>query len=83
MNNTLTLNPSFLRDLGVIAEDEGLLTKAIRYIHKLATKKEDSTLITKEEFFARVDASRAQYERGEYHTIRTPEELNKFLNSFG
>ena len=55
MNNSLCLNADFLRDLSVVAEDEGLLAKAVKYIRKLAAKKEDPTLMTKEEFFAHVD----------------------------
>ena len=82
MNSTLTLNADFLRDLSIVAEDESLLAKAVKYIRKLAAKKEDSTLMTKEEFFAKVDKSRAQYERGEYTRINSEEELKAFLNSF-
>ena len=82
MNKSLTLNADFLRDLSIVAEDENLLSKAVKYIRKLAAKKEDPTLMTKEEFFARVDKSKAQYERGEYTRINSYEELNAFLNSF-
>ena len=82
MNKSLTLNADFLRDLSIVAEDENLLSKAVKYIRKLAAKKEDPTLMTKEEFFARVDKSKTQYERGEYTRINSYEELNAFLNSF-
>ena len=81
MNSTLSLNAAFLRDLSVIAEDETLLAKAVKYIRKLAAKKEDPTLMTKEEFFARVDKSRAQYERGEYTRFTNEEDMLKWLNS--
>ena len=81
MNSTLTLNADFLRDLSVVAEDENLLAKAVKYIRKLAAKKEDPTLMTKEEFFARVDKSKAQYERGEYTRFSNEDEMVKWLNS--
>ena len=81
MNNSLCLNADFLRDLSVVAEDEGLLAKAVKYIRKLAAKKEDPTLMTKEEFFARVDKSKAQYERGEYTRFSNEDEMVKWLNS--
>lgn len=81
MNSSLSLNADFLRDLSVIAEDETLLAKAVKYIRKLAAKKEDPTLMTKEEFFARVDKSRAQYERGEYTRFTNEEDMLKWLNS--
>jgi len=81
MNSSLSLNADFLRDLSVIAEDETLLAKAVKYIRKLAAKKEDPTLMTKEEFFAQVDKSRAQYERGEYTRFTNEEDMLKWLNS--
>ena len=81
MNSTLTLNADFLRDLSVVAEDENLLAKAVKYVRKLAAKKEDPTLMTKEEFFARVDKSKAQYERGEYTRFSNEDEMVKWLNS--
>ena len=43
---------------------------------------DDETLMTKEEFFKRIDESRAQYERGEYTRINSEAELKAFLNSF-
>lgn len=81
MNSTLSLNAAFLRDLSVIAEDETLLAKAVKYIRKLAAKKEDPTLMTKEEFFARVDKSRAQYERREYTRFSNESDMVNWLNS--
>lgn len=80
MNSTLSLNAAFLRDLSVIAEDE-MLAKAVKYIRKLAAKKEDPTLMTKEEFFARVDKSRAQYERREYTRFSNESDMVNWLNS--
>ena len=83
MNNTLSLNADFLRDLSVVAEDENLLSKAIKYIRKLASKKEDPTLMTKEEFFARVDEAKAQYDRGEAHMMLPNEDLTSYLRRRG
>lgn len=80
MNSTLSLNADFLRDLSVIAEDE-MLAKAVKYIRKLAAKKEDPTLMTKEEFFARVDKSRAQHERREYTRFSNESDMVNWLNS--
>jgi uncharacterized short protein YbdD (DUF466 family) len=79
---TLQLNAELYRAMGEIADDETLMAKVLKYVKRLAAKKEDPTLMTKEEFFAKVDKSRAQYERGEYTRINSYEELNAFLNSF-
>ena len=36
---TVQLNAEMYRSLGVIAEDEGLMEKALRYVRKLAAQK--------------------------------------------
>ena len=41
MNNSLCLNADFLRDLSVVAEDEDLLAKAVKYIRKLAANEDE------------------------------------------
>ena len=79
MNKPLTLNADFLRDLSIVAEDENLLSKAIKYIRKLAAKKEDPTLMTKEEFFARVDKAK----EGPTYSMLPGENLTSFLKRQG
>ncbi|MBO7119237.1 MAG: hypothetical protein J6W03_02835 [Bacteroidaceae bacterium] len=79
MNNSLSLNADFLRDLSVVAEDEGLLAKAVKYIRKLAAKKEDPTLMTKEEFFRRVDEAK----KGSTYRMQPNENLTTFLRRIG
>ena len=44
--------------MSVIAEDEGLLKQALKYLKKLAAKKEDDALMTKDDFFKRVDEAK-------------------------
>ena len=78
----LQLNAELYRAMGKIADDETMMTKVLKYVKRLAAKKEDPTLMTKEEFFRMVDKSHAQYERGESTRINSEEELKAFLNSF-
>ena len=54
----LQLNAELYRAMGVIADDETLMTKVLKYVKKLAAKKEDASLMTKEEFLARVDKAK-------------------------
>ena len=42
----IQLNAEIYRTMSVIAEDEGLLRLALKYLKKLATKKQDETLMT-------------------------------------
>ena len=77
----MRLNAELFRAMSEIAEDEALMAKVVKYVKKLAAKKADPTLMTKEEFFAHVDESRKQARQGRVHRIETKEELNHFLNS--
>jgi uncharacterized short protein YbdD (DUF466 family) len=77
----LQLNAELFRAMGKIADDETLMKKVLNYVKRLAAKKEDPTLMTKEEFFAKVDKSKAQYERGEYTRFSNEDEMVKWLNS--
>ena len=77
----IQLNAEIYRALGTIAEDETLLARAAKYLKKLAAKKEDPTLMTKEEFFARVDEAREEIKQGKGKRFSNPEEMNAWLNS--
>ena len=72
------------RDLGVLAEDEGMMKRVARYLHKLTKEmKEDPTLMTKEEYFAMLDEAEQQLERGEYSVLLPGEDLTTHLRRLG
>ena len=75
----LQLNAELYRAMGVIADDETLMTKVLKYVKKLAAKKEDPTLMTKEEFFARVDKAK----EGPSYELLPDENLTDFLTRQG
>ncbi len=79
----LQLNAEFFRTMSIIAEDEGLMTKLLKYVKKLAAKKEDPTLMTKEEFFRNIEEAEAQYARGEYSEMLPGEDLTAHLKRLG
>ena len=79
---TLQLNAEFLRDMSIIAEDEGLLKRAVKYLRKLvAERQEDPTFVEREEFFASLDRGEKQHEQGMTHCINSVAELKNFLNN--
>ena len=80
-NSALTMDSAFLRDLSVIAEDEGLTQKLIKYVHRLVQKQPDPTLMTKEEFFANVDAAREEIRQGKGKSFDNLDDMNAWLNS--
>mgnify|MGYP003303846640 CR=1 FL=1 len=49
----IQMNAEILRNMSIIAEDEHLLKRVAKYLRKVVAEKEDPTLFTKEEFFAR------------------------------
>lgn len=56
--------------------------KAFPGIHiSMPKKKADPTLMTKKEFFDKIDASKKEWEEGKYHTVNSAEELTQWLNS--
>ena len=81
MMTTLELNAQIWRDMAEIADSEPLMRQLAKYLKKLVVKKADPTLMTEEEFFAKVDKSLEQARQGRVHRIESKEELSQFLNS--
>lgn len=72
--NAVQLDADILRNLGIIAEDETMLNKVAKYLRRVAKQMtDDPTRMSKEEYFAMLDRSEAQYAKGEY-TIQQPGE---------
>ncbi len=79
----IELNAELYRALDKIADDETLMQKVLKYVKRLTAKKEDPTLMTKEEFFARVEKAEEQYARGEYSVMLPDEDLATHLRRLG
>ena len=79
--STIELNADLLRNMSIIAEDENLLKRAAKYLRKLAAEKEDPTLMTKEEFFARVEKAEEEIAEGKGITFTNKDDMNAWLNS--
>ena len=65
------MNTELWQSIGAIADNDALMRRLTRYAKRLAKEKEDPTIMTKEEFFARVDEARKgpSYELHEGETI--------------
>lgn len=79
MNNSLTLDAEVLQNLIYIAEDESLMKKLSRYMRRLLQTKENETLMSREDFFARVDEAK----RGKSARMLPDEDLTAFLKRQG
>ena len=71
------LNAEILRNIGTLVEDEGMLKRVAKYLRKLVAEKEDSTLMTKEDFFAKIE--RAEKQPGK--SFASVDELDKYIRS--
>ena len=75
---TMEMNAEMLRNMSIIAEDENLLKRAVKYLRKLAAEKEaESALMTEEEFFARVDEAK----KGASRRFDSVEDLDRYISS--
>ncbi|MBQ7141929.1 MAG: hypothetical protein IJR84_02560 [Bacteroidaceae bacterium] len=77
----IQLRAELFREINPILDNEGMMLKLLKYVKKLTAKKEDPTLMTKEEFFARVDEAREQIKRGNSTRFSDREKMNEWLNS--
>ena len=76
---TLQLNAELYKNLGIIAEDKTMFDKVVKYVKRLAKKmqEQDSTLMTEEEYFHRLDEA----EKGSSRQFANAEELDNYIRS--
>jgi len=77
---TGALNAEILRNLGTLAESETMLNRVAKYLRKLVKESEaDPTLMTKEEFFARVDEAK----KGPTYELKDGETIEDLIKRIG
>ena len=77
------LNAQIWRDMAEIADSEPLMKQLAKYLKRLVAKKQDETLMTKEEFFRRVDEAREEIRQGKGIRMLPNETLDEFLRRVG
>ena len=74
----IQMNAEILRNMSIIAEDEGLLKRAAKYMRKLVAEKQaDPTEMSREEFFDRIEQARKQPGK----KFDSVEDLDKYIRS--
>ena len=58
-----------------------MMAKPLKYTRKLTQKMDDPTLMTKEEFYARVDKAKEEIKKGEGIRFSDPVAMKEWLNS--
>ena len=80
----LNTTNELLRNLSIISEDETLLKKAIKYLHRLVAEKErfaDESLLTKEEYINKINRAENQLKEGRYVKIDNANQLSSWLEN--
>ena len=77
------LNAQIWRDMSVLADSEPMMTRVAKYLRKLVKEKEDQTLMTKEEFFAKIEKAEEDYREGKTYAMLPGESFTEFRKRIG
>jgi len=77
------LNAQIWRDMAEIADSEPLMKQLAKYLKRLVAKKQDETLMTKEEFFAKLDEAEREIAEGKGIVMLPNETLDDLLRRVG
>ena len=77
------MNAEIFHNLSILAESEEMLARVAKYLRKLAKEKQeaDSTLMSEEEFFEKLDQAEKNIEEGKGKTFTHPDDMNAWLNA--
>lgn len=80
---TLQLNAEMLRLMSIVAEDESTLKRVVKYLKNLVAKREDPTLMTREEFYEKIDRGMQQAREGKVTRMLPGETMDDLLRRKG
>ena len=81
---TSQMTAEILQNLSGLADSEDMMTRVAKYLRKLVKeKKADPTLMSKEEFFAKLDKAEEDYQKGNYTTLQPGESVTDMLKRCG
>ena len=79
----IELNAQIWRDMAEIADSEPLMMQLAKYLKKLVAKKENPTLVSKEEFFASLERGEEEYRQGRCVRLLPNESVSEMLRRSG
>ena len=82
---TAQMNAEIFRNLGILAESEDMLARVAKYLRKLVKEQQeaDPTLMSKEEYFEKLDKAEEEYQKGNYTTLLPGESVTDMLKRCG
>lgn len=83
MMTAVQLRAELFREMNPLLDSEAALKELIKYVQKLAAKKEDPTLMTKEEFFEKIERAEREIAEGKGIKMLPNETLDDLLKRVG
>lgn len=77
------MNTQLWQNIGAIADDESLMKRLSRYVARLVKAKDDPTLMTKEEFYAKIEKGEEDYKQGRCTRLFPRESVTDMLRRSG
>ena len=77
------MNTQIWQNIGAIADDESLMKRLSRYVARLVKAKDDPTLMTKEEFYAKIEKGEEDYKQGRCTRLLPGESVTDMLRRSG
>ena len=81
MMTAVQLRAELFREMNPLLDSEAALKKLIKYVQKLAAKKEDPTLMTHAELVERIEEAEREYREGKTLSFASAEELDRYIRS--
>ena len=77
------MNTQLWQNIGAIADSEPLMKRLSKYVARLVKAKNDPTLMTREEFYAKIEQAEEDYKQGRTYRMKPDEDLTMFLRRLG
>ncbi len=78
-----TMNTQLWQNIGAIADSKPLMKRLSSYVARLVRERKDPTLMTEEEFLAKLERGEEDYRQGRTHRMLPGEDLDTFLQRVG
>ncbi len=78
-----SMNTRLWQDIGAIADNEALMKKLSKYVARLVKAKNDPTVMTREEFYAKIEKGEEDYRQGKTFAMLPGESYADFRKRIG
>lgn len=78
-----TIYTQLWQNIGAIADNEPLMRRLSKYVAKLVKAKDDPTLMSREEFYAKIEKAEEDYKQGRTFSMLPGESYADFRKRIG